>query len=68
MLFQHGTRAIVTQAPRTVCVVSKRATAVLYFTYDANEILKTKVGGAFNGGCRILMPKEHGTCATEASV
>ena len=26
-----------------------------------------KLGGAFNRGCTKLMPKQHGTCATEAS-
>ena len=25
-----------------------------------------KLGGAFNRGCTKLMPKQHGTCATEA--
>ena len=66
MLFEHGTRATVTKASPTVCVLSKRATAVFYFTYDANEMSKMKVGGAFNRGCTRLMLKKHRTCATEA--
>ena len=60
MLFEHGTRATATYAPPTVCVVSKRATAVFYFTYDANEISEMKVGGAFNRGYTRLMLKSIG--------
>ena len=67
MLFQHGTRATGSEAPPTVCDVFKRATAVFYFTYDANEISKMKVAGAFNRACTRLMLKKNRTCATEAS-
>ena len=67
MLFEHGIHATVTKGPPTVCFLSKRDTAVFYFTYDANEMSKMKVGGASNRGCTRLMLKKHRTCATEAS-
>ena len=67
MVFEHGACAILAQASPTDCVVCKRVTAVFYFTYDAKEISKMKVNGAFNCACTELSPKAYGTCATEAS-
>ena len=40
MLFKHGTRATLTQAPPIICVVSKRVTAMLYFTYYQKKIFQ----------------------------